>query len=105
MLAFTDTTAAVKGPRNARMEQRTKPHVKDTIRAAAALAGVDETAFVTSAAYERAQATIAAHEQTVLTAEDRGVFFAALENPAAPSEALKEAFDLHDRMVVNDKGT
>lgn len=87
------------------MELRAKPHVKEAIRTAAALAGVTETTFISSAAYAHARATIAAHEQTVLTAEDRAVFFAALENPAAPSEALKEAFDLYDRMVVDDQGT
>ncbi len=102
MLPFKDTTAALNEPKTARMEQRTKPHVKETIRKAAALMGVDETSFVTSVAYEHAQAAIAAHERTVLSAEDRELFFAALENPAAPTDALREIFESHDRLVVHD---
>jgi len=83
------------------MEQRTKPHVKAEIQKAAALMGIDETAFVTSAAYDRACATIRDHERTVVTAEDREVFLAALEAPAAPSEAMRRAFALHDQIIVN----
>lgn len=89
-------------PKSARMEQRTRPHVKSTIEQAAALMGVDATAFVTNAAYERARETIAAHERTMLSAEDRHVLLAALENPAAPTDSLREAFKLHSARVVND---
>ena len=89
-------------PKTARMEQRTRPHVKSTIEQAAALMGVDATAFVTTAAYERARETILAHEHTTLNAEDRHVFLSALENPAAPTEALREAFRMHNARIVND---
>ena len=99
MLAFRDTSTAVDEPRTARMEQRTKPRVKAEIQQAAALLGVDETAFVTSAAYERARATIMDHEKTVLAVEDREVFFAALDTPAEPSAELREARALHRRRV------
>lgn len=101
MPVFRDATAAVDEPKNVRMEQRTKPHVKAEIQRAAALMGVDETAFVIGAAYERARATIRDHERTVLAAEDREAFFAALDAPAAPSEAMRRAFDLHDKIVVD----
>jgi uncharacterized protein (DUF1778 family) len=102
MLPFDDAAEAVEEPKSARMEQRTKPHVKAAIQKAAALMGVDETAFVTNAAYERALEAIAAHERTVLTPEDRDVFFAALEAPAAPTETLREALRTHERRVVDD---
>ncbi|MPY73636.1 MAG: DUF1778 domain-containing protein [Alphaproteobacteria bacterium] len=103
MFPFKHTAAALDEPKSARMEQRTRPHVKATIEQAAALLGVDATAFVTNAAYERARETIVAHERTVLSAEDREVFLAALENPAAPTEALRQAMKLHDALVVNDE--
>ena len=102
MFPFHDATAALNEPQSARMEQRTKPHVKAAIQKAAALMGIDETAFVTNAAYERAQETILAHERTILSAEDRDVFFAALETPPAPADELRDAFKLHDRLVVHD---
>jgi uncharacterized protein (DUF1778 family) len=81
------------------MEQRTKPHVKATIQRAAALSGLDETTFVTSAAYDRARQIIESHERTVLSAADAQVFFEALENPKPPNEALKELFVRHKRLV------
>ncbi|MFQ6018990.1 MAG: DUF1778 domain-containing protein [Kiloniellaceae bacterium] len=103
MLPIKDGTEALGEPKSARMEQRTKPHVKATIEQAAALMGVDATSFVTNAAYERAQETISAHERTVLSAEDRDVFLAALENPSAPTEALRAALRSHDARVVSDE--
>lgn len=98
-----DATDALEEPKSARMEQRTKPHVKTTIEQAAALMGVDATSFVTNAAYERARDVILAHERTVLSADDRDVFLAALEKPAAPTEELRRAFELHDTRVAADE--
>ena len=102
MIDFDDAAAALDEPKIARMEQRTKPHVKAEIQTAAALMGIDETAFVTNAAYERALATIRDYERSVLTAEDRDAFLAALDAPPAPSDAMRRSFDLRDRMVVDD---
>ena len=102
MLSFKDAKEALEEPKSARMEQRTKPHVKATIEQAAALMGIDATSFVTNAAYERALETVSAHERTVLSAEDRDVFLAALENPKAPTDELREALRLHDARVVDD---
>ncbi len=101
MLNFQDPAAAIDEPKTARMEQRTKPHVKAQIQQAAALLGVDETTFVTSAALERARSTIADHERTLLSAEDRGVILAALDAPAEPTEALREAMALHGARVTH----
>ena len=101
MLAFTDTSARIDEPKTARMEQRTKPHVKAEIQRAAVLLGMDETTFVTSVAYERARATIMDHERTVLTPQDRDVFLAALDTPAEPTDALREASALHRHMVFD----
>lgn len=69
MLNFSDAAAAIDEPKTARMEKRTKPSIKAQIQKAAALLGVDETTFVTSAALERARATIADQERTLLSAE------------------------------------
>lgn len=102
MLSFTDKTAAIDEPKSTRMEQRTKPHVKREIQAAAALLGIDETAFVTDAAYAKARAVIRDHERTRLTGEDRDVLLAALDAPAEPTVALREAFGLHRKIVVDD---
>ena len=90
----------VEEPKTARMEQRTKPHVKARIQLAAALLGIDETTFVTNAAYERACATISDHERTMLRDRDRDVLLAALDAPPEPTAALREAMALHRVRVV-----
>ena len=100
MLNFRDWAADIEGQKTARMEQRTKPHVKAQIQQAAALLGVDETTFVTSVALERARETIEDHERTLLSAEDRAVLLAALDNPAEPTDALREAMALHRERVA-----
>ena len=101
MLNFRDWAADIDGPKTARMEQRTKPHVKAQIQQAAALLGVDETTFVTSVALERARETIEDHERTILSANDRAVVLAALENPAEPTDELTEAMALRRERVAH----
>ena len=95
MLRFQDSTAAIDEPRTARMEQRTKPSVKAQIQQAAALLGIDETTFVSSAALAQARRTIADHARTLLSAADREAILAALETPAEPTAALRQALALH----------
>ena len=101
MLNFRDWAADIEGPKTARMEQRTKPHVKAQIQQAAALLGVDETTFVTSVALERARETIEDHERTILSAKDRAVVHAALDHPAEPTDELKEAMALRRERVAH----
>ena len=102
MLSFHDHAAAIDEPKTARMEQRTKPRVKAQIQQAAALLGIDETTFVISAALKQARITIADHERTVLSAEDRDALLAALDTPAEPTDALRQAMDLHESGVIHD---
>ena len=99
MLRFEDSAAAIDEPKTARMEQRTKAHVKERIQYAAALLGVDETTFVTSVAYEHAREIIEDHERTVLAPEDRAAFFALIDAPALPADALKVAVKRHREVV------
>lgn len=102
MLAFVDKTVAVDEPRSARLEARTQPSVKDTITRAATLNGVDMSSFVVSAAYEAAQATISAHNVTMLESEaDKDAFFNALDNPPKPTKRLSAAFALREKLIAN----
>ncbi|MYH46216.1 MAG: DUF1778 domain-containing protein [Gammaproteobacteria bacterium] len=102
MLNLTNLAADIEEPRSARMEQRTKPAIKAQIQQAAALLGVDETTFVTSVALERAKATLADHERTLLSAKDREMVLSMLESPPAPTAALREAIAQHDAKVASD---
>lgn len=101
MLEHHDATASVDQPKTVRMEQRTKPHVKAQIQLAATLLGVDETTFVTSAAYDRARAAIRDHELTVLSERDREVLLAALDSPAEPPEPLRSAMALRREQTAS----
>jgi len=92
MLQHKDATTDVRQPKSARMEQRIQPRVKEKISEAAALLGVDESTFVSSAAYKEAETVILNHERTSLTTEDSALILAALDAPANPSKALTDAF-------------
>ncbi|MFN3831901.1 MAG: DUF1778 domain-containing protein [Allorhizobium sp.] len=84
-----------------RMHFRTKPHVKQAIQRAAAISGVDETAFAINAAYASALATIEAHERTFLQPVDHEAFFDALDNLRSPTDALQKAFASHKTRVIS----
>lgn len=100
MAAFDDRTRELDERRTARMNFRTQPRVKEAIQRAAAISGVDDSVFAMNAAYRAALDTIEAHERTVLTRADRKAFLDALDEPAQPTRALKEAFARHRKTVV-----
>jgi uncharacterized protein (DUF1778 family) len=101
MRAFHDKIDAIDERNEARMNFRTKPRIKSAIQKAAALSGVDDSVFTMNAAYQAAMATISAHELTLLQPVDRETFFAALDAPSAPTEALRAAFRQHRRTVLS----
>ena len=84
-----------------RMHFRTKPRIKKAIQRAAALAGVDDSVFTMNAAYRSAMETIAAHERTTLKPIDHQVFFAALDEPPAPTDKLRAAFARYGEMIAS----
>ncbi len=45
--------------------------------------------------------TISTHERTVLESVDHEAFFAALDAPPNPTEALRSAFERHRETVVS----
>ena len=101
MLVFEDRIGGKDQPKDARMEFRTTRNVKKTIQAAAALIGVDDSTFAMNAAYRAALEAINTHERTTLSPEERAAFFEALDRPAPPTDALREAFTAHDRLIKN----
>jgi len=101
MLAFKDAISGIDEPNTERMNFRTKARIKKTIQRAAALSGVDDSSFTMSAAYQSALSTIEAHERTPLKPIDHETFFAAMDNPPAPTEALRAAFARHKNTIVS----
>jgi uncharacterized protein (DUF1778 family) len=101
MPAFRDDAGKIDEPSRERMNFRVKPRIKAAIQQAAALAGVDDSVFTMNAAYKSALETIATHERTILQPVDHGAFFSALDNPPAPTDKLRAAFDRHNATVVS----
>ena len=98
MRAMKDVTLDIDEPNNARMNFRTKERVKSTIQRAAALSGLDDSAFTINAAYQSAIATIAAHEAKLLQLADYQTSIEQLD-PPAPTDRLWDAF-----MCDGDRG-
>jgi len=88
MLAYDDPTAPIAERKSARMEQRVKPRVKQTIEQAAAMLGVDVAEFVANEAFRSAEGVLARQEVTRLTPDDRAAILALLRTPPAPPPAL-----------------
>lgn len=101
MLDFQNSAAAVDERSSERMHFRTKPRIKQAIQRAAALSGVDDSVFTINAAYRSAMETIAAHERTTLQPVDHAAFFAALDNPPAPTDKLRNAFTRHLETIAS----
>lgn len=101
MLAFTDETLDVMGTSTERMNFRTKAPIKAAIQRAAALSGVDDSTFTMSAALREAERIIDAHEHTRLEAIDHAAFFAALEAPSEPGDALIDAAERYKSRVTS----
>jgi uncharacterized protein (DUF1778 family) len=99
MLAFDDSMKDVNERSSERMNFRTKPRIKQIIQRAAALSGVDDSAFTMNAAYKAALEAIEAHERTLLQPADHMAVFSALDSPPAPSARLRDAFARHSQTI------
>lgn len=96
------TTGAARKPRvDARFDLRLPESAKDRIERAAEITGSTATDFVRTAADNAAQKVLADYEKTVLSENDRKVFFAALLNPGTPSQALMDAAARHRKLVIS----
>ena len=101
MPQFADNMASIPERSTERLHMRAKKRVKDTIQSAARLSGVDDSTFILGSAYRAAIETIRAHERTELASVDHEAFFAAIDAPADPSPALREAFLRHKARVAS----
>lgn len=92
-----ECSVAHKEIKSARLTIRTTSTTKDVIDRAAKLQGVDKSAFVVNAAYDRAREVISDHEQTVMSEKGYEQFQAMLDRPAEPIPALVEAMKKYGR--------
>ena len=73
-----------------RINLRTTPDAKHLIEQAAETMGTTLSAFVLQSAYEAATRVLHEHQLLILSARDRDAFLAALAQPPAPAEALRQ---------------
>ena len=75
--------------RSDRIDVRTNPEVKSIIERAALLSHKSISAYILESALQKAQEDIQETERLQLSVAERDSFYAALENPPEPNEALK----------------
>jgi uncharacterized protein (DUF1778 family) len=78
-----------------RIDLRTSAETKELIVRAACTAGMSVSAFLLSAAQERARQVLAERELLVFTARDWNAFAAALDNADRPRPKLAAAMQRH----------
>ena len=93
MSATPDISQIAGESRTARMEQRVEPSFKALVKRAAALSGLDETAFVKAAVYARAMEVIDRPRAMFASQAAQQQLLDALDDPAAPTPALSELAD------------
>ncbi len=89
-------TATLK---DARMELKTTSAAKELLVRAAALDGMDVTAFVLGPAIEKARAVLASHTEIALSRQGQVALVALLANPPAPTDAMQALMNLPDLPV------
>lgn len=91
MLQYNDKTIDVAEKKSVRKEQRVKPSISAAIGRAAAAVGMDESAFIVSAAYEKAIAIEKAQFTSVLEQSYFDQFAKAINADGKPVKGLVNA--------------
>lgn len=98
-MAVAPTTDA---PDQARINCRVDARIKQRAEEAASLLGQSITDFTEMALAEKADAVLAQHERIVLSERDFARFLEAIEKPASPTPALREAAAEYRRQQAED---
>jgi uncharacterized protein (DUF1778 family) len=83
------------------MSLRMRPRVKSAIQRAAALLGVDASAFAIDALYNAALATISKQGQTAVSANDYAAILDALDAPPEPTETMRNTVEGYKQRVTS----
>ena len=82
--------------RQARMELKTTPDMKDLLSQAAALDGLDLTSFVLGPAIEKARRVMSEHASISLSRQGQATLAHLLNSPKLPTKAMKKLMSLPD---------
>ena len=93
---------ATRTEERGRITARAPQPVVDELEEAAALVGVTVNQFIVQAAAEKARTIIDAYTRIELSRRDAAFIANLLDNPPAPSEALKRAVQQYKKAVENE---
>ena len=91
------TPAEVK---EARLNFRVSPDIKDRVEKAARLSGLTLTDFAVSVLNETATEVLDRHHVAELSNRDRDMFLAMLDERAKPNALLKRAKQTHRKLIT-----
>jgi uncharacterized protein (DUF1778 family) len=89
----------VSEKKSGRLSMRVDEATKAILEQAASLEGLSVTSFVLRQATLGARSVISEHDRLVLSDRDRDTFVALLDNPPAPTEALRRAARRHKQLI------
>lgn len=88
-------------PATARLDMRIDPQLRSDVERAASLMGARSLSeFVTQALREKSQAVLQMHTRMVLSNQVFDDFFAACEQDEEPSQGLRDAARLTDKLGI-----
>ncbi|HEY0198152.1 MAG TPA: DUF1778 domain-containing protein [Rhodanobacter sp.] len=90
---------ALPNLRPARLEFKTTPATKHLLNQAAALDGLDLTAFVMASAIDKARQVISDHASITLSRQGQLALVQLLTTPVSPTPAMKNLMSLPDLPV------
>lgn len=89
MSKVTEFPTEVRCVKNARVELKTSPDLKNVLREAAAATGLDLSAFILNAALERAESVLDNQRRRQLSSQSWQQVNQLLSEPATPTLALQ----------------
>ncbi|PHM58699.1 type II toxin-antitoxin system TacA family antitoxin [Xenorhabdus sp. KK7.4] len=88
-MATISVTKPHKEVKNARVELKTSTELKETLRRAAQIAGVDLSVFILNAAFERAEEVLENQKRRELDEENWRTLNMLIAEPESPTLALR----------------
>lgn len=86
--------------KDARLNIRLRPDIKERIERAANLSGKSLTDFAVNALSETADGVLEHHEAATLSDRDREIFLRVLDERAKPNEMLLRTRKTHTRLIT-----
>jgi uncharacterized protein (DUF1778 family) len=86
--------------KDARMDFRLRPDLKDRIEKAASISGKSVTDFAVSTLLETADEILERYHVAELSNRDRDLFLAILDQDTRPNEKLLRAAQTHKKLIV-----